>query len=89
MWGIPKHVVTKQCLRLKTGKAVDAGGWSHEVLRAMVQTDDGAKMMTRLVEHHLNPMIPQQLALHLHAARLVCLRKPGEGHRPIVVESAC
>ena len=49
---------------------------------------DGAKAMSRLMEHHLNPTLPQQLALHLHAARLVCLQKPGGGHRPTVVESA-
>ena len=85
------HPTVEQCAtviyELKHNKAPDAGGWTTESAKAAFRLPRLPPLwgawLTHLVQAH--PGIERAKAWHAH--KLVCLKKPTGGHRPILISS--
>ena len=85
------HPTVEQCTtviyELKHNKAPDMGGWTTESAKVVFLLPHlpvlWTARLTRLA--HLYPETCQARTWHAH--KLVCLRKPQGGHRPILVSS--
>ena len=88
VWSPPAANWNHAITHLRDGKAVDPGGWSHEVLKTLWANPIASVPLQDWLDKMMWHLSPDELTL-LHAHRLVMLSKTpsGEGVRPILIST--